>query len=166
MDGTFSDGQVLCLALNNEVLSHPAFQGYGLRLHCYTSFRNSLRSPFQSGVGSPSLLACSCTSVKSKGSKKIIELEGNPTTGYTWVYTVEDEALISIKESEKYLGKNGMVGAPSLFTYKITALKRGATKILFEYKRPWEENPPLETKVYGITIEQNGKLLNLQINQQ
>lgn len=104
-------------------------------------------------------LFASCASTDFKAEKKTIELKGNPTTGYTWLYQIEDESVISIEEDVKYLGAKGMVGAPSLFTYTVTARKAGTTKITFEYKRPWETQPALETKVYEVSVDDQGRLV-------
>ena len=104
----------------------------------------------------------SCASTGFKAEKKTIELKGNPTTGYSWFYEIEDESVISIEEDVKYLGAEGMVGAPSLFTYTVTARKSGSTKITFEYKRPWETQPALETKVYEISVDEQGRIVILE----
>ena len=96
-------------------------------------------------------LFASCTSTDFKAERKTIELKGNPTTGYSWFYEIEEDV--------KYLGAKGMVGAPSLFTYTVTARKAGTTKITFEYKRPWETQPALETKVYEVSVDDQGRLV-------
>ena len=101
----------------------------------------------------------SCASTDFKAEKKMIELKGNPTTGYSWFYEIEDESVISIEEDVKYLGTKGLVGAPSLFTYTVTARKAGSTKITFEYKRSWETQPDLETKVYEVSVDAQGRLV-------
>ena len=100
----------------------------------------------------------SCASAKFKSDKKKIEMEGNPTTGYTWVYEIEDESIIFVDEKIKYLGAKNMVGAPSLFTYTITSRKPGSTELRFEYKRPWEDKPAEETKTYTVTVDESGKI--------
>ena len=104
-------------------------------------------------------LFVSCASTDFKAEKKTIELKGNPTTGYSWFYEIEDDSVISIEEDVKYLGVKGMVGAPSLFTYTVTARESGSTKITFEYKRPWENQPALETKVYEVSVDDQGRLV-------
>ncbi len=105
------------------------------------------------------VLFASCASTDFKAEKNTIELKGNPTTGYSWFYQIEDDSVISIEEDVKYLGAKGMVGAPSLFIYTVTARKAGTTKITFEYKRPWETQPALETKVYEVSVDAQGRLV-------
>ena len=87
-----------------------------------------------------------------------LELKGNPTTGYNWIYSIEDDSVISVEEKVEYLGKKGIVGAPSLFTYKIKALKPGNTKLIFEYKRPWENKDAEKVIVYNVFVSEDGKI--------
>lgn len=99
-------------------------------------------------------LFISCSSSKPLASKEnIIELKGNPTTGYTWFYSIEDETVISVEEQIEYLGENGMVGAPSLFRYSVTGLKEGKTILNFEYKRGWETVAPIKKCRYEIAVD-------------
>ena len=122
--------------------------------------RKSLKTVLISSLcGFVIALLASCASTDFKAEKNTIELKGNPTTGYSWFYEIEDDSVISIEEDVKYLGSKGMVGAPSLFTYTVTARKSGNTKITFEYKRPWETQPALETKVYKVSVDDQGRLV-------
>lgn len=100
----------------------------------------------------------SCASAKFRSDTKTIELKGNPTTGYTWVYEIEDESIILIDEKIKYLGKKNMVGSPSLFTYTIKSRKPGTTELRFEYKRPWEDKSAEEKVTYSVTVDESGKI--------
>ena len=99
-----------------------------------------------------------CVSTRFESVEKIIKLKGNPTTGYNWFYEISDDSIVAIEESEKYLGDDLIVGAPSIFTYTITSLKPGQATLHFEYKRPWETVEPAETKDYIITVAENGKI--------
>ena len=101
----------------------------------------------------------SCTSQKSFESDSVtIELKGNPSTGYTWEAVLSDENIVEISKDVKYLGAKGMVGAPSMFYFTVRSLSSGNTILTLEYKRPWEEKAPLETKVYNINVDKRGKI--------
>lgn len=99
---------------------------------------------------------CSSKKIEAENPSEIekadIILSGNPTTGYTWEYTIEDESVIEINENIVYLGKDGIVGAPSSFNYKILPKKTGETKIHFIYHRPWEEDSVIQKKDYKIVV--------------
>ena len=101
----------------------------------------------------------SCTSQKSfKSDSVTIELKGNPSTGYTWEAVLASENIVEISKDVKYLGGEGMVGAPSMFYFTVSSLASGNTVLTLEYKRPWEEKEPLEKKVYNITVDKKGKI--------
>lgn len=104
------------------------------------------------------VMLTACASTHAEHEKATIQIKGNPTTGYNWFYEIGDDSIIAVEESEKYLGDDMVVGAPSLFTYKIIPLKPGQTTLYFEYKRPWETEDPIETKNYFITVAENGKI--------
>lgn len=104
------------------------------------------------------LIFTGCKSASFNSSEKILELRGNPTTGYTWIYTIGDESIIQVDEDIQYLGKEGMVGAPSLFTYTVRSLKHGNTSLKFEYKRPWEDKKAEEVRFFEVTVKGNGKI--------
>lgn len=91
--------------------------------------------------------------------KKMIELEGNPTTGFTWVYNLSQNDIVTIEEKQTYLGKDNVDGAPSKFEYTITSAKPGKTTLTFEYKRIWEDFPAEKTLTYQIEVDKTGKIV-------
>ena len=120
---------------------------------------NKLKSLFLITLILGAIFMSSCTSQKSFKSDSItIELKGNPSTGYTWEAVLSDENIVEISKDVKYLGSEGMVGAPSMFYFTVSSLATGNTVLTLEYKRPWEEIAPLETKVYNINVDERGKI--------
>ncbi len=101
-----------------------------------------------------------CVSSDKAGSDEmaVIELKGNPTTGYLWSYTIADESVISVSEESEYLGKGNVVGAPSMFYYMIHPLAPGETTVTFVYKRPWENTEADTVKTYRVTVSRDGKV--------
>ncbi len=104
------------------------------------------------------LVFSSCASTAFKSHKTTIELEGNPSTGYTWVHEIADDTVVTIDEDVQYLGKKGMVGAPSRFVYTIHSVKEGNTTITFEYKRPWEQERAETVRAYDVTVDGTGNI--------
>lgn len=101
----------------------------------------------------------SCTSNKGfESTQEQLKFRGNPTTGYTWEYAVEDESVIAVTEDIKYLGGNGIAGAPSVFTYTMNSKMAGETVIRFVYHRPWDENSVLEKRKYAVKVDKFGKI--------
>ncbi len=108
-----------------------------------------------------SALSIFLTGCKAKSFESCIsnlELMGNPTTGYSWSYTLEDDSIINISEDIQYLGGEGVVGASSRYKYSLKSLKPGSTTLKFEYKRPWEEKEAEQVRNYEITVKSDGKI--------
>ena len=86
----------------------------------------------------------------------VVELLGNPTTGYTWEYKISDPEVL-VLESGSINPTNtseGIVGAPSSFAWRFRALKAGNCTVEFTYRRSWE--PPSstdKTEKYNFIIE-------------
>jgi predicted secreted protein len=84
------------------------------------------------------------------GQKIIIEVEGNPTTGYVWMVNNRESIKTNGIISALNLNENGtaeffnapseVVGASGLYQFKFEALgKQGYEAVEFVHKRPWED---------------------------
>ena len=100
----------------------------------------------------------SCNSGPFTNQEKHLELMGNPTTGYSWTYSVSEEDIIQIDENIEYLGRGDVTGAPSLYMYTLTSLKPGNLILTFEYKRLWENEEPESRRIYEINVRDDGKI--------
>jgi predicted secreted protein len=84
-------------------------------------------------------LTTGTTNELTTGDTADVTLKGNPTTGYTWQYTIADESIIKL-DGESSVTDSDLIGAGSTFTWNFKALKPGETKITFKYYRAWEGN--------------------------
>ena len=97
------------------------------------------------------LTACSAVPVLSEpdsgkvflirvGSKHVISLPENPTTGYSWQFSAvsDDKSVISDMEETYIAPDNRTVGAGGLKKYSFTARQKGTVTITGYYCRPWE----------------------------
>ncbi len=86
----------------------------------------------------------------------VIELEANPSTGYTWATTTEGGAVsLSRVEDITPEGSRQLPGAPIMQRYTFEVRDIGTTKVTFEYARQWESKEPLKRIVYVITVDEN-----------
>lgn len=97
----------------------------------------------------------------SKSSGKIVEinLDGNPTTGYSWKYDMDVDGIIK-EDSNQYKQDDpnlNLVGVGGSYTWKFSALKEGTTKITFKYSRPWEKEA-IKTKTYMFIVDKELKI--------
>ncbi len=87
-----------------------------------------------------------------------IALESNPTTGYSWEYTVDGDALIMISKSHRSdcteTANVEGCGGQDIFT--VVALGSGQSDITFNYFQPWEQNTvPSQSVIYHLTVSED-----------
>jgi len=89
------------------------------------------------------------------GQRIEISLAGNPTTGFTWNdKTVGDVLSLSGKVSHRAGGP--ALGAPGMSTASYLANKTGKAEIVLEYKRVFEQKPPLKTFKVTVAVAKGG----------
>jgi inhibitor of cysteine peptidase len=81
------------------------------------------------------------------GTSYVLELEGNPSTGYRWRLnqgSSENLAIVKVEDlgygEAKSSGKK-LLGAPAPYRFRITGLSPGFAKLAFEYVQPWVGKP-------------------------
>ncbi len=91
----------------------------------------------------------------SKDDTFTIQLDENPTTGYAWTVSINDDSILKLTDDEYTSeSKDGsIVGAGGVHDYTFKALAAGTAKITFVYERSFEENSAVETIVYNVTVK-------------
>ncbi|MCP1102046.1 putative secreted protein [Aequitasia blattaphilus] len=90
--------------------------------------------------------------------KAVIELESNPTTGYTWSYQMTGDGKMVFKSEDFIEGRQGedqIAGAPGRSRYVFEAEKAGQVSVVFEYKQDWEGGEKAYTVTYNFEVEKN-----------
>lgn len=79
-----------------------------------------------------------------------VTIEENPSTGYTWSYTINDETSVEFIKDAYQAAEGNLVGASGVHTFTFKVKSKGVSTISFEYKRAWEESSieSLEILVY------------------
>ena len=73
---------------------------------------------------------------------------------------IYDKNIVFV-DDYKYLEENaeeGLVGVSGGFEFTVTGLNQGKTDIVFEYKRPWEENV-LKTVTCETEVHKDGDVV-------
>jgi inhibitor of cysteine peptidase len=89
-----------------------------------------------------------------------IELEGNPTTGYSWTYTAGTEGIVK-EISADYIKKEtapGVIGSGGVFVFVFEGLAPGETELRFVYSRPWDSVEPAREAIYLVRVGVNGSI--------
>lgn len=88
------------------------------------------------------------------GDLIVIELAGNPTTGYSWEAADLASGLVEqVGEADFSSDSPGLVGAGGSLTLTFRAVQAGSGTLSLVYHRPWEADvEPIETFSIGVTI--------------
>ena len=80
-----------------------------------------------------------------------IQLEGNPTTGYSWESSVGSRAVLNPTNDGDFKPSSSAIGAGGTYTFQYQALAHGRTDVTLVYRRSWETGvEPLKT--FQVTI--------------
>lgn len=85
------------------------------------------------------------------GETFIIELEGNPTTGYEWELQLDNDKLKVVDRQYQPAGTD-TVGGGGTERFRLKAIKKGDVVIRAIYKRAWETNA-IEEKKFNVQIK-------------
>ena len=92
--------------------------------------------------------------------RTVIELKGNPTTGYSW-QCVPANGHELVKVVSQYVQEWQSEGDADIplsgnggkYRFALSGIAPGEETITFTYKRIWEDNPALYTLVYHVRVD-------------
>lgn len=83
----------------------------------------------------------------------VIELEGNPSTGYSWEVGALDTAVLAPVGEVQFTPQSDLVGASGIVILRFQAMGAGESELSLIYHRPWEEDvEPLETFTINVIV--------------
>jgi inhibitor of cysteine peptidase len=88
----------------------------------------------------------------STGDRLYVELEGNPTTGFTW----ELDSLPSILEQlgdATFVPESELIGGGGEFTLRFEAVATGSGVLRLTYLRPFEDVPAADTFEVTVVVQ-------------
>jgi len=92
------------------------------------------------------------------GTSWVIEMQGNPSTGYKWRLDQagsENPSIVKVEDlgygAAKTEGKK-LLGAPAPQHFRLTGLSAGFAKLHFEYVQPWV-GKPAKTEDVWVRVE-------------
>ena len=87
----------------------------------------------------------------ARGDSFIIQLPGNPTTGYTWEIAAIDRFVVQQVSKTRYKADSTLVGAGGIFTFQFRGASKGRTDLRLVYRRPWEKKVE-PARTFEITV--------------
>ncbi len=82
------------------------------------------------------------------GGRFTVELESNPSTGFTWV-VVEAEGLALIEEH--WTGDSDLTGSPGISTFLFEATSAGTNDLEMVYTQAWTDGDSLD-RSFSLTV--------------
>jgi predicted secreted protein len=80
-----------------------------------------------------------------------VRLEATPTSGYVWeIDPATLFGLVELISSEILPSPAGVVGGTASQSFRFRAIRSGEARLLFRYRRRWENTPIRETAVQVI----------------
>lgn len=90
----------------------------------------------------------------------VIDLEGNPTTGYQWKVISADADKLEVKD--EYIpdeNKEGLVGKGGTYRFTAHGIGEGNCSIDIAYMRGWESsNEAIDEITYYLYVSKDGKI--------
>ena len=89
------------------------------------------------------------------GQQFVIELAGNPSTGYTWETKDLDASMFQQIGDAKFTSSNpGLAGAGGTLALTFKVVRAGTAVLTLVYHRPWETNvEPINTFTVTVTVK-------------
>ncbi|MCL2492175.1 MAG: protease inhibitor I42 family protein [Coriobacteriia bacterium] len=109
------------------------------------------------------VMICATTLVGCKKDKQFtVKLDGNPTTGFEWTYTMEPDGIVK-EVSNDYTqdaAPPGYTGVGGTYTWVFEGVEPGKATLVFEYARSWEDDPPADTVTYTLTVDDDLRIID------
>ena len=89
------------------------------------------------------------------GDQFVVELEGNPSTGYTWeARDLDTNMFQQIGDAEFTSGDPGLVGAGGTLALTFKAIQAGTGTLTLVYHRSWEPDvAPADTFTVTVIVK-------------
>lgn len=86
------------------------------------------------------------------GEMLVVELDGNPSTGYNWFVESVDERVLRQEGEPEFEAERDLPGSPGIVTLRFVAVAEGSTTLALAYYRDFEPGvAPVRT--YQIAVE-------------
>jgi inhibitor of cysteine peptidase len=89
------------------------------------------------------------------GDSLMVNLMGNPTTGYQWQVASLSSEVLDWTEGPTYQPSTpGRIGSGGIFRFGFKAVRKGRATVKLVYRRSWEEGvPPIKTEVLKVKVK-------------
>jgi len=86
------------------------------------------------------------------GDDLVIELPGNPSTGYDWYVDTLDQTVLELSD-QSFDTESTLIGAGGTTTLRLSAVGTGETDLRIVYERSFETADPIDE--FAVTVVVN-----------
>jgi len=87
------------------------------------------------------------------GQRFAVELNGNPTTGFSWQLTAPPGNQVRLIDEDYTPASTDQVGSGGVQRFTFEATSAGLTSLAFGYVRPWETGvAPAQTAAFAVKV--------------
>ena len=109
------------------------------------------------GIGRGQETTVEDVSYKVNGDSVVFSMFSNPSTGYSWVYELDGDSVIFVKEEFDAIETSPQVaGAGGTAHFTFAAAHDGTTTITFTYLRSWEPDPENDRTLTAVVVVTDG----------
>ena len=87
----------------------------------------------------------------SSGQVLSINLEANPSTGYSWQVSAISSNILQQTGDPEFKSDSTLVGAPGKQLIRFKVIAKGEGKLELVYHRPWEKDTPPE-RTFSVNV--------------
>lgn len=87
-------------------------------------------------------------------------LEENASTGYVWLASSTDEAVVRVEALEEPEETELTCDQPGTAHLRVLAVQPGTAELRFTYARPWESVQPLVQLSIPVTVDENQRIIS------
>lgn len=83
--------------------------------------------------------------ILKKGWEFLVRLPANPTTGYSWNFSISPSDILIQKKPSRYLPSDSsgkLLGSGGMECWRFRFTRPGIARLSFAYARPWEKGVP------------------------
>lgn len=82
----------------------------------------------------------------------LVEVEGNPTTGFTWEVAEIDQRVIAPAGDPQYESESDADGSGGTYTFRFEVVGPGETEVVMAYRQSWTDVAPSRTFTFRVVV--------------
>lgn len=82
----------------------------------------------------------------------LVEIEGNPTTGFTWEVAEIDPRVIAPVGDPQYESESDADGSGGIYTFRFEAVGPGEEEVVMVYRQSWTDAAPSRTFTFRVVV--------------